>query len=312
VAHNNLGHALEIKGRLDEAIEHYRQATRIDPKSALCFCNLGTALGRKGRLAEAIACFRQAIQLDRNHTPAHTNLGLALSQQGKTDEAIASYQKALALEPGNVFALASVRPLLIQKGRFDEVRLAWGKALQHRPAEHDAWYGYAELCLFLGKQELYRQARKDLLERFAAITNPVVAERTARACLLLGAEGDDLKKAVALAQRAVAAVAADAKKYQAFQPYFQAVGELAEYRQGRFAQAIVLLEQAAPRVPMPALLVLAMARFRNGEKERATRTLARAIASCRWDKGSALTHDEWIRHVLRREAEELILPVPNK
>ena len=73
------------------------------------------------------------------------------------------------------------------------------------PPEHDDWFGYAELCLFLGDEAEYRRARDDLLAQFGSATDPTVAERTGRACLLLPAAEDELRQAVALTERAVAA-----------------------------------------------------------------------------------------------------------
>src|SRR5262249_20854809 len=39
--------------------------------------------------------------------------------------------------------------ILMRLGRLNEARVAWKSALETDPLEHDAWYGYAELCLFL-------------------------------------------------------------------------------------------------------------------------------------------------------------------
>src|SRR5262249_13441173 len=97
------------------------------------------------------------------------------------------------------------RSVLMRQGRGDEVCALWQKALEANPPEHDAWFGYAELCLFLGRQEEYRRARRALLARFGASTDPLVAERTGRACLLLPASEDELWKAAALTDRAAAA-----------------------------------------------------------------------------------------------------------
>ena len=69
------------------------------------------------------------------------------------------------------------------------------------PLDHNAWFGYAELCLFLGREDEYRRARRDLLARFSITSNPYFAERTGRACLLMPATGDELRQAVALTRR---------------------------------------------------------------------------------------------------------------
>ncbi len=62
--------------------------------------------------------------------------------------------------------------------------VAWETALDDDPSEHDAWYGYAESRLFLGREEDYLRARRALFAKFGATNNPLVAERTSRTCLL--------------------------------------------------------------------------------------------------------------------------------
>ena len=99
--------------------------------------------------------------------------------------------------------------LLLRLGRGAEARAAWKQELAGRPPAHDDWFGYAELCLFLGDEAEYRRARRDLLAQFGATTNADVAERTGRACLLLPAPEDELRQAVALTERAVASAAGD-------------------------------------------------------------------------------------------------------
>ena len=103
-----------------------------------------------------------------------------------------------------------LRGLLLRLGRGAEARAAWKEELAAHPPKHDDWFGYAELCLFLGDEAEYRRARRDLLAQFGSTTDPAVAERTGRACLLLPAPEGELRQAVALTERAVAAGRRDA------------------------------------------------------------------------------------------------------
>src|SRR6202043_780642 len=79
------------------------------------------------------------------------------------------------------------RGTLLKLGRGAEARSDWKEELAAHPPNHDDWFGYAELCLFLGDEAEYRRARSDLLAQFGTDTDPAVAERTGRACLLLPA-----------------------------------------------------------------------------------------------------------------------------
>jgi serine/threonine-protein kinase len=162
------------------------------------------------------------------------------------------------------------------------------------------------LCLYLGDVAEYRRARQDLLRRFGATSDPYVAERTSRAILLQPAEEDVLQAAAALAERAVAAKTTTA---QWVYPYFLFAEGLAQYRQGRFDTAISIMQADAGMVMGPApRLVVAMAEYRTGQKEKARNTLAAVISSYDWSAAQVGSRDHWIWHLLRREAEALIFP----
>src|SRR5262249_26123624 len=149
-------------------------------------------------------------------------------------EALEHYRQYQALDPSNAYVAHLVRADLVCHGRGEELHREWKKALEADPPEHDAWFGYAELCLFLGQEDEYRRARRDLLRRFGASKSPYIAERTARTILLLPASEDELHAAAALAEQAVAA---KATTDQWIYPFFLFAEGLAEYRQGRFDRA---------------------------------------------------------------------------
>jgi serine/threonine-protein kinase len=146
-----------------------------------------------------------------------------------------------------------------------------------------------------------------LLGKFGAATDPVVAARTARACLLLPAAEDDLRHAAALAERAAAV---DPSEYPWLYPQFLSVRGLADYRLGRFERAITTLREDPSRGlnPTAPRLVLAMALHRSGQLEEARKVLAAAVLAYDWRPGQVTNQNGWIVHVLRREAEALIVP----
>src|SRR5256712_3914638 len=77
LVHNNFGYELDRRGKLAEAIEHYRQALRIKPDYALAHTNWGAALGRQGKPAEAIDHYRQGLRIKPGDALAPPNRGLA-------------------------------------------------------------------------------------------------------------------------------------------------------------------------------------------------------------------------------------------
>jgi serine/threonine-protein kinase len=199
-----------------------------------------------------------------------------------------------------------LRSDLVRRGRGEEVRREWQKTLALDPPQHDAWFGYAELCLFLGHEAEYRRARQDLLRRFGATDDASVAEKTARAVLLLPPSDEELRTAVGLTERALAA---KAMTLEWVYPYYLFVRGLAEYRGGHFESAIATMKTKAGAVMGPCpRFVIAMARYRLGEQQQARATLAAAMSAFDWSLAEVRSHDQWIWHVLRREAEALIFP----
>jgi serine/threonine-protein kinase len=306
VASTALGDALRMQQRHDEAIGYHRQALKLDPNYARGQTNLGNCLKDAGQMAEAIACYRKALQIDPNYAWAHLDLANALRDAGQVEEAFDHYRQFHAVYPNIPHVANIVRSDLVRRGQGEEVRRKWKKALQLDPPEHAAWFGYAELCLFLGDEEEYRRARQDLLRRFGDTSNPYTAEQTARAALLAPSSEEELRTAVALARRAVAAKATTPKWDY---PYFLFAMGLAEHRQGHFASAVSILKGEAGKVlgPCPRL-VMAMAQYCLGGKEEARTTLAAAISAFDWRLARVRSHDQWLWHVLRREAEAMIFP----
>ena len=132
-AHNNLGAALFQKGKVDEAIVHYQEALKIKPDDAKAHDNLGIALFQKGRVDEAITHYQNALQINPGYAKAHYNLGIALFQKGRVDEAITHFQRALEINPDDAKAHNDLGTVLQQKGRVDEAITQYEEALKIKP-----------------------------------------------------------------------------------------------------------------------------------------------------------------------------------
>jgi serine/threonine-protein kinase len=305
LGYRRLGFALGTASRIEEGVESDRRAVDIEPGSPGPRFLLAWTLSRLGRHDEAIRHLQVAVRLRPEGARFRTVLGDNLAVRGRYAEALDFYREAAALDPKDPSTRSKVRSILVQLGRGEEARAAWQTALDADPPEHDAWYGYAEFCLFLGREDEHRRARQVLLGKFGAAIDPVVAARTARACLLLPATEDEIRQAAALAERAAAA---EPSKYPGIYPSLLFVPGLAEYREGRLDRAIATMRGDASRMYGPApRLVLAMALHRSGRVGEARKVLAAAVLDSDWSSQVGNPHN-WISHVLRREAETLIVP----
>ena len=164
VAHNNLGVVLGRVGREDEAIEHYRQALRINPKYAAPHCNLGLLMALRGDYARAIEHYREALRLDLDHVKVHNYLGIALASQGRFSEAIEHFRKALQSKPDDWDVHGNLANALAAQGKKDEASEHYQRALQIRPDAVDPRMNYGNLLLTQGKlveaMEQFEQAQE--------------------------------------------------------------------------------------------------------------------------------------------------------
>ncbi|MFC1857526.1 tetratricopeptide repeat protein [Thermodesulfobacteriota bacterium] len=151
VAHNNLGVALEEKGMIDKAADHFRAALAIKPDYAEAHNNLGFVLATKGRTIEAISHYSMAIRLNPYFAKAHLNLGNALLDQDRTVEAIGHYKAALSIDPAYNEALNNLGVVLILANRFHEAVRYYTYILKIIPDYAEAHYNLAIAMHTLGR-----------------------------------------------------------------------------------------------------------------------------------------------------------------
>ncbi|UCF32242.1 MAG: tetratricopeptide repeat protein [Phycisphaerales bacterium] len=119
-AHYNLGRNLAQQGRLDEAVEAYRETVRLEPTHYFAYNNLGTSLAKQDKFDEAIKAFRRSRQISPSFAEAHFNLGNCLLRQRKLDEAVDAFREALRYDPGFASAHYNLGVALQNQGRLDE------------------------------------------------------------------------------------------------------------------------------------------------------------------------------------------------
>jgi len=144
-SHYNLGKALVQMGRIEEGIAEYRQALSRDPTDAEVENNLGVALIQSGKSSEAIGHVAQAIRLRPDYAVAYNNLGGALALAGRNQEAVDSFAQALKLAPNSVEAHDNMGSALLKLGRNEEAQKHFQQALQINPGDNKARESLAKL-----------------------------------------------------------------------------------------------------------------------------------------------------------------------
>ncbi|MGA2172799.1 MAG: tetratricopeptide repeat protein [Sedimentisphaerales bacterium] len=120
IMHNNAGMFLGKAGRLDEAIEHFRQALAIRPLYAEAHNNMGLALQEKGLYAEAAAEFEKVLQSKPDNAKALNNYGITLAKQERYDEAIEKFSKAMEINSGYSNTLHNLYIAAVKGGKAEQ------------------------------------------------------------------------------------------------------------------------------------------------------------------------------------------------
>jgi tetratricopeptide (TPR) repeat protein len=86
--HNNLGSAYQDQGMIDQAIEQYRLALKINPTYAEAYYNLGRAYLVSDKNNDAVFMFTNAIALKSDYPDAYINLAAAYIQAKRFYDAV--------------------------------------------------------------------------------------------------------------------------------------------------------------------------------------------------------------------------------
>lgn len=128
-----LGKALAVAGRDDEALPHLQQAHQLDPDAPEPANQLAMALQRTGQVEAAIPLFTQVVAAQPNNGPALSNLALALIQTGKAKDAIAYIERELALTPGDTNGHQVLGVAYLQQSDIDDAMREFRTALVAEP-----------------------------------------------------------------------------------------------------------------------------------------------------------------------------------
>jgi protein O-mannosyl-transferase len=135
IAHINLGVALELEGKLDEAITENRAAEAIAPNRYQIHNNLGNSFDHQGKPVEALAEYREAVRLNPRLPELHNSLGITLNELGRYDEALVEFTNAAQLNAAYPWAHFEMAMALLKQGRNTEAAAELHEALMRDPED---------------------------------------------------------------------------------------------------------------------------------------------------------------------------------
>lgn len=147
MAHSNLGVSYNDLGKYKEAIEACRKAIWINPDYAKAYFNLSVAYGESGKYEEAIEACRKAIEIDPDYAMAHSNLGVAYGVLGMYKEAIEKFKQAIEIDPDDVMAHSNLGYAYLSSSMHKEAIEAYKQAIGIEPDSAKAHFGLGYACV---------------------------------------------------------------------------------------------------------------------------------------------------------------------
>jgi WD40 repeat protein/serine/threonine protein kinase/Flp pilus assembly protein TadD len=269
----------------------------------------------KAQWQAALWYFDRLIAAQPRDPLFYLDRGRAHLKRNQWKEAVKDFDAAAKQDPNDPQFWQEKARLDDARGRWREAVKAWDKVVELDPSDHWAWYQCAPLHLHLGDVDDYRRLCRDMLRRFGQTDNPILAERTAKACLLLPDAVADQQLVQQLAQRTVTGT-----EKHAFYGFFRLVKGIAEYRAGHWEEAIHSLEDSQKypttstrQYKMLSGLFLAMAHHHRGRAGEARQAFRQAtdlldadIRKWKPEDANMGNHDWFLAMIIRKEAEALL------
>ena len=120
-------------------------------ESAFVRCGIGDELMYEGRIEEALEQFRHAVRIDPHDALSHIRAGAVLESVRRFGEAEVESRAALAIDERSVTAHNLLGAILSYQERFVDARREFERALEIDPNDADSYFGLAVLCWMLGE-----------------------------------------------------------------------------------------------------------------------------------------------------------------
>jgi len=143
VAEDNMGGALLLLGKEDEAHLHFVAASNINPKDPMSRLNLGAYNQTHNRLADAVSEYKTVIQLTAEahiQAQAYANLGAAEHKLGAVDDARADFEQSVRLNPDQFNAWMGLGLIANEQGRVDDAITALLHSVELQPTAEGFFY----------------------------------------------------------------------------------------------------------------------------------------------------------------------------
>jgi Tfp pilus assembly protein PilF len=154
---NNRAAEYLVRGAIDDAYAHAREAVRQDPGYAGAYNTLGVIYQRRGLAAAAERAYREALARDAGHKSGLQNLARLLRQQGRQAEAEPYEARLAQLERDPPFAHFDRGVTAIKAGQYALGREHILREMKRDGDYHEFHFWLAQALYGLGEVEQARQ-----------------------------------------------------------------------------------------------------------------------------------------------------------
>ena len=133
------GNFLMTLRQINQAIEHYSRAIKLNPNYTNAYINRGVAYDKQDDIDRAIEDFNMAIELNPNYAGAYTNRAGAYGKKEDHDRTIEDCNRAIQLNPDNPDAYYNRGTAYGKKGDVDRAITDLTKAIEFNPDESNIY-----------------------------------------------------------------------------------------------------------------------------------------------------------------------------
>lgn len=156
-----LGHALELAHRYDEALALYDQATEIAPRDPSGPKTGGLRAARWGEIELAAPRLEEALRRDSRDAETWHALGVVRLRLGDTTGARVAYESGLVADPRALENRVGLATLALAEHRPGSALAEYDRILAERPGYADGYLGRSWALLLLGRHDEARAALDD-------------------------------------------------------------------------------------------------------------------------------------------------------
>lgn len=164
-AWNNLGLLATREGHMEDAVQYFQAALKVNPHHVIALVNLGNAYRQLRRWDDALKVLQQAVSISPEDSEASYGLGMVFAQLGDTTRAYELLRKAIDLRPVYPEALNNLGVLYLRTEHRDQAVATFEKCIAVAPDFDQAYLNLARVHALEKNPEKARAVLLDLLKR---------------------------------------------------------------------------------------------------------------------------------------------------